>query len=41
MKKIINVYQENAKIPKSKISDILKRDLWWDAKGNLFKVWSC
>ena len=32
MKKIINVYQENTKIPKSKISDILKRDLWWDAK---------
>jgi len=32
MKKIVNVYQENTKIPKVKIKDILKRDLWWDAK---------
>ena len=32
MKKIINIYQENTKLPKSKITQILKRDLWWDAK---------
>ena len=32
MKKIIGIYQENTKIPKSKIAQILKRDLWWDAK---------
>jgi ATP-dependent protease ClpP protease subunit len=32
MKKIIGIYEENTNIPKSKIKDILKRDLWWDAK---------
>ena len=32
MKKIIGIYEENTKIPKSKIAQILKRDLWWDAK---------
>ena len=32
MKKIIAIYQENTKLPKSKITQILKRDLWWDAK---------
>ena len=32
MKKIIGIYEEHTKIPKSKIKDILKRDLWWDAK---------
>jgi len=32
MKKIIGIYEDHTKIPKSKIKDILKRDLWWDAK---------
>jgi ATP-dependent protease ClpP protease subunit len=32
MKKIIGIYEEHTKIPKVKIKDILKRDLWWDAK---------
>jgi len=32
MKKIIGIYEEHTNIPKSKIKDILKRDLWWDAK---------
>ncbi len=32
MKKIIGIYEEHTSIPKSKIKDILKRDLWWDAK---------
>ncbi|HCT52268.1 MAG TPA: hypothetical protein DF712_07375, partial [Balneola sp.] len=29
MKKIIAIYEENTKLPKSKITQILKRDLWW------------
>ena len=32
MKKIIGIYEQHTKIPKTKIKDILKRDLWWDAK---------
>ncbi len=32
MKKIVGIYEEHTKIPKTKIKDILKRDLWWDAK---------
>tara|TARA_R100000664_G_scaffold970_1_gene2669 strand:- start:1017 stop:1643 length:627 start_codon:yes stop_codon:yes gene_type:complete len=32
MKKIIGIYEEHTKLPKSKITQILKRDLWWDAK---------
>jgi ATP-dependent protease ClpP protease subunit len=32
MKKIIGIYEEHTNIPKTKIKDILKRDLWWDAK---------
>jgi ATP-dependent protease ClpP protease subunit len=32
MDKIIGIYEQHTKIPKSKIKDILKRDLWWDAK---------
>jgi ATP-dependent protease ClpP protease subunit len=32
MKKIIAIYEEHTKLPKSKITQILKRDLWWDAK---------
>ena len=32
MKKIIGIYEEHTNIPKSKIKDILKRDIWWDAK---------
>jgi ATP-dependent protease ClpP protease subunit len=32
MKKIIKIYEEHTKIPKSKIAQILQRDLWWDAR---------
>jgi ATP-dependent protease ClpP protease subunit len=32
MKKIIGIYEEHTKLPKAKIAQILKRDLWWDAK---------
>jgi ATP-dependent protease ClpP protease subunit len=32
MSKIIKIYEEHTKIPKTKIKDILKRDIWWDAK---------
>jgi len=32
MSKIIKIYEEHTTIPKSKIKDILKRDIWWDAK---------
>ena len=31
MKKIKDLYQEYTKIPKNKLSEILKHDLWWDA----------
>ena len=31
MSKIIKIYEEHTKIPKTKIKDILKRDIWWDA----------
>lgn len=31
MKKIKGIYQEHTKIPKKKLEEILKRDLWWDA----------
>ena len=32
MDTIKNIYQEHTKIPKSKLDNILKRDLWFDAK---------
>ena len=32
MEKIIRIYEEHTQIPKTKIKDILKRDLWWDAR---------
>ena len=32
MEKIIGIYEEHTKVPKTKLSQILKRDLWWDAK---------
>ena len=32
MSKIKNIYREYTKIPKTKLDDILKRDIWWDAK---------
>jgi ATP-dependent protease ClpP protease subunit len=31
MRKIKNIYREHTKIPKRKMDDILKHDLWWDA----------
>ena len=32
MNKIKEIYQEYTKIPTKKLNEILKRDLWWDAK---------
>ena len=32
MQKIKQIYIENTKIPKRKLNEILKHDLWWDAK---------
>ena len=32
MKRIKEIYEEKTKIPKTKMDDILKHDLWWDAK---------
>jgi len=32
MKRIKEIYQTKTKIPKSKMDDLLKHDLWWDAK---------
>ena len=32
MKKIKNIYREHTRIPKDKMDDILKHDLWWDAE---------
>ena len=29
---IIKIYEEHTRIPRSELKDILKRDLWWDAK---------
>ena len=31
MNKIRNIYEEHTKIPKNKLNEILKHDLWWDA----------
>lgn len=31
MSKIKEIYQQYTKVPKKKLSEILKRDLWWDA----------
>ena len=30
MKRIKDIYMENASIPKKQLSEILKHDLWWD-----------
>ena len=32
MKTIKQIYTDHTKIPKKKLNEILKRDLWWDAK---------
>lgn len=32
MKRIKKLYEEKTKIPKTKMDEILKHDLWWDAK---------
>ena len=32
MKRIRDIYEQYTKIPKTKLKDVLKRDLWWDAK---------
>ena len=32
MKTIKKIYEENTKIPKKQLGEILKHDLWWDAK---------
>lgn len=32
MKRIKEIYEERTKIPKAKMDEILKHDLWWDAK---------
>ena len=35
MEKIIDIYKEHANIPKNKIKDILKHDLWWNVDNCL------
>jgi ATP-dependent protease ClpP protease subunit len=32
MNRIKSIYQEHTKIPKKKLNEVLKRDLWWDAE---------
>ena len=32
MDTIIKIYEEHTRIPRSELKDILKRDIWWDAK---------
>jgi ATP-dependent protease ClpP protease subunit len=32
MTKIYDIYENHTKLPKSKIKQLLKKDLWWDAK---------
>ncbi len=32
METIIKIYEERTRIPTNELKDILKRDLWWDAK---------
>ena len=32
MKRIKEIYEKHTKVPKTKMDEILKRDLWWDAK---------
>ncbi len=32
MKKIYKVYEKYTKIPKTKIKELLKKDIWWDAQ---------
>ena len=39
MKRIRDIYEQYTKIPKTKLKDVLKRDLWWDAKTCLEYGW--
>jgi ATP-dependent protease ClpP protease subunit len=32
METIIKIYEEHTRIPRSELENILKRDIWWDAK---------
>tara|TARA_R110000824_G_scaffold91669_1_gene222891 strand:+ start:68 stop:676 length:609 start_codon:yes stop_codon:yes gene_type:complete len=32
METIIKIYEEHTRIPRSELKEILKRDIWWDAK---------
>ena len=32
MNKIKDIYKKHTKIPKNKLDEILKRDIWWDAQ---------
>ena len=32
METIIKIYEEHTRIPRSELKEILKRDVWWDAK---------
>jgi ATP-dependent protease ClpP protease subunit len=32
MDTIIGIYEEHTRIPRNELKDILKRDIWWDAK---------
>ena len=32
MDTIIKIYEEHTRIPRSELENILKRDIWWDAK---------
>ena len=32
MKRIRDIYERHTRIPKSKLKELLKRDLWWDAE---------
>tara|TARA_R110000822_G_scaffold126074_2_gene261076 strand:+ start:588 stop:1196 length:609 start_codon:yes stop_codon:yes gene_type:complete len=32
METIIKIYEEHTRIPRSELKDILKKDIWWDAK---------
>jgi len=32
MKRIYSIYEKHARIPKTKLKQLLTRDIWWDAK---------
>jgi|TARA_B100001287_G_scaffold235848_1_gene208199 ATP-dependent protease ClpP protease subunit len=45
MEKIIDIYKDNAKIPKTKLKEILKHDLWWNVDtcmkyGLIDEIWT-